>query len=370
MTSIIPDNSRPYEKAIEASHSERWSRLNDAVPSITTAKDNPPPSFLPFLVWEFGLGVLTPYVDNLYNFIQDGIRWQRVRGTFAAVRRGLAFLGLTAAVEPAWHGRTWWNSSQLRFNQLPSNDAPLLERVEGITKLSLPLRSDLRRGVIEYDIPPVEVDGTLLDGSLLDEESGIRMPNGSAIWSFGRTAELDVLLSEAEGIEIGNWIDIPAEGGIPWASMNYPWATASFPWAANAESQRRSLLAGWFTGRRMYAVFRDEDDQVIGYRRVRVARAMSPQFQGLYSFAGQAYAAVNGGQVAYIEAMTDFADADGVVARSVALATSLTMEAGVPPGKLWLTPEDVATTTEFAKRNVTLPLRRTVRERVKFLVRF
>lgn len=371
MTSIHPTNAAPHERAIEASHSERWTRMNDAVPAIATSKENPPPSFLPFLVWEYGLGPLTPYVENLYDLLEEGIRWQRVRGTYGAVRRGLEFVGVTATVEPAWHGRAWWNSSQLRFPALPANDAPLLGQIEGITRLSLPFRSDLRRGVHQYDIPPTEADGTLLDGSLLEEESGIRLVGGSTVWSFGRTTEFDHLLTEAEGTAIGNWIAVPSEGGgIPWVSMTYPWTTATFPWAANADAQRRSLMAAWFSGREMYAVFRDADDAIIGYRRVRAAHAVQTQFQGPYSVAGQTYAAADGGQVAYIEAMTDFADADGIEARKVSIATAITKAAGVPAGRLWLRPQDVTARTEFATKNITIPLRRTVRERVKFLVRF
>lgn len=184
-----------------------------AVPYITTMKDNPPPAALPFLVYEFGLGMLTPYVANLYDLLDGrGIQWLRVRGTYEAIDRGLTFLGIAGTMEPAWHGRVWWNSSQLRFDALPANDSPLLARVEGITRLSLPFRSDLRRGVFDYDIPPAEADGTLLDGSLIEEESGIRLVDDGTIWSFGRSVEFEHTLTQAEGEAIGNWIDFPPAG--------------------------------------------------------------------------------------------------------------------------------------------------------------
>lgn len=213
MSTLLPASSEPFEFAIEESHAARWNSLGAAVPYITTSKENPPQSYLPFLVYEFGLGMLTPYVANLYDLLDGrGVQWLRVRGTYEAIERGLAFLGVSATMEPAWHGRVWWNSAQLRFDALPSNDSPLLGRVEGITRLSLPFRSDLRRGVFEYDIPPVEADGTLLDGSLIEEESGIRLIADGTIWSFGRTAEFDHTLSQAEGEAIGNWIDFPPAG--------------------------------------------------------------------------------------------------------------------------------------------------------------
>ena len=213
MTSLLPPSSGRFERAFEASHAGRWASLWAAVPYITTMKDNPPPAALPFLIYEFGLGMLTPYVSNLYELLDGrGVKWLRVRGTYEAIERGLAFLGITATMEPAWHGRVWWNSAQLRFDALPDNDTPLLGRVEGITRLSLPFRSDLRRGVFEYDIPPVETDGTLLDGSLIEEESGVRLVDDGTIWSFGRTTEFEHTLSQAEGEAIGNWIDFPSAG--------------------------------------------------------------------------------------------------------------------------------------------------------------
>ncbi|WP_339760715.1 phage tail protein [uncultured Hoeflea sp.] len=370
MTSLLPSNAGHFETAVEAAHAERWTRMGGAVPFITTAKENPPPSFLPFLVWEFGLGMLTPYVDNLYEVIDEGVRWHRVRGTYGGVKQGLGFVGVTATLEPAWHGRAWWNSNQLRMSALPANDAPLLERIEGITRLSLPFRSDLRRGVYEYDIDALQGDHNRLDDCHLDVESGVRLYDGGTVWSFGRTAEIDHTLTEAEGIAIGNWLDVPEEGGIPWASMTYPWVTATFGWADNPETQRRELMAAWFPSRAIYLMLKDSDEAVIGYRRARAVHAVSAQFGGQYSIDGQTYAPSENGTRVYIEAMTDFEDADDVETASVSVVTALTRADGIPVGRLWLRPQDVTAATAFAETEITLPLRKTVRERIKFLVRF
>lgn len=371
MTSLILDPSDLFEKTIEGSHAERWARMGAAVPSITTAKETPPPSFLPYLVYEYGLGMLTPYVGNVYDVIDAGVRWHRLRGTYAGVAQGLSFVGVTATVEPAWHGRAWWNSAQLRFPSLPANDAPLLGNIEGITRLSLPFRSDFRRGVFQYDIPPIETDGAMLDESHLEEESGIRLSDDGAIWSFGRTHEFDHLLSEAEGTLIGNWIEIPEDGGsIPWVTMTYPWTTATFLWSANADAQRRSLMAAWFLGKEVYVAFRDADDEIIGYRRARTCRPVSPSFDGPYEFAGQRYSPASGGQRVYIEAMTDFEDAFDMVAENVSIVVNPTRAPGVPHGQLWLAPDDLSDGDAFAAKTVSIPLRKTVRDRVKFIVRF
>lgn len=368
--SILPPTSGHFERVLEASHAERWARMEAAVPAITTAKENPPPSFLPFLVWEYGLGMLTPYVSNVYEVINEGVRWLRLRGTYGGVRRGLAFLGVTATVEPAWHGRGWWNSCQLRFPSLPANDRPLLDRIEGITELSLPFRSDFRRGVHQYDVGPAIGNTSRLNRSLLERESGTRLRADGPLWSFGRTIEIDYTLTEAEGTAIGNWLDIPDEGGLAWIDMDYPWVTADFAWADDPDTQRRKLMAAWFAPRAFYLRLKDADGEMIGYRRCRANRPVTQAISGPYGFGNAAYRPASNGQQVYVEAMTQFGDADGVEAASAALMSGVTLAADVKPGKLWLAPAEVTAGTAFAETAISLPLRTTVRERFKFLVRF
>lgn len=370
MTSLLPSTSGHFEKAVEAAHDGRWVRMQAAVPLITSAKENPPPSFLPFLVYEFGLGMLTPYVDNVYDVLSEGVKWFRIRGTYGGLKKGLSFIGITATAEPAWHGRTWWNSCQLRFPELPANDNPLLPRIEGITRLSLPFRSDLRRGVHGYDIQPLEAETTRLDDSHLDVESGTRISEGGTVWSFGRSSEFRHTLSEEEGTDIGNWIEPPDQAGTPWVTMSYLWATAAVLWAENPDSQRRSLMAAWFTTRVLWATFRDEDGEVIGHRRCRAVHAVDFQVTGRYSIGTDRYQPIAAGRSVYIEAMTDFGDADGVVAETVEITVGATLASGVKPGRLWLEPDELVGGDAIAVQDVALPLRRTVRDRVKWLLEF
>jgi len=138
----------------------------------------------------------------------------------------------------------------------------------------------------------------------------------------------------------------------------------------NPLTQRRELMAAWFPSRSIYLMLKDSDDAVIGYRRARAVHAVSTQYGGEYTFDGDGYAPSENGTRVYIEAMTDFEDADGVDAASVSVVTSLTRAVGIPAGRLWLHPQDVTAATAFAETEITLPLRKTVRERIKFLVRF
>lgn len=387
MISFQPDSADIYERVVEQSREQRWAMLRAAVPAVRTGKRvSPAPGVLPFLVFEDGLGMLTPFVANVYDLLDGrGRDWMGKRGTYEAVERGLAFLGLTATTEAADHRRAWWNSTQLRFPDLPADDSPLLGRIEGIMQLSLPFRQDFRRGVHEYDIPAAEGDHTRLDGCLLDCESGIRLPGGTAVWSFGRSNEFEHTLDRGEGDAIGNWVDLPENGGLSWSEMTYPWSTATFAWSDNPDAQRRKLMASWFNGRLLYLKLMDGNGNVLGYRRVKSSHAVSPSFDGLFVFGGEKYSKSPDGQVAYVEFMTDFDDFDGVELAAVEIVSDVVLAHGVKPGKALIRPDEVvkqasfpsgrfwmgaADFPSFAYRTITLPLRRTVRERFKFLVRF
>lgn len=159
-------------------------------------------------------------------------------------------------------------------------------------------------------------------------------------------------------------------GGIPWVSMTYPWTAATFLWADNPDVQRRVLMAAWFLGRPIYAVFMDAAGDVIGYRRARASRPVKLEYDGVYAFGQQRYSPHPAGEIVYIEALTDFDDADGVEAASVALLVNASLAPGVAPGRLWLDEGDLVGGQTFAQKTVSIPLRRTVRDKVKFLVRF
>ncbi|MBB4066278.1 phage tail protein [Gellertiella hungarica] len=370
MNTLLPASSGVFEKAFEQALGERWEQLHEAVPLVVSAKEVPLPSFIPFLAWEFGLGMLTPYVPNLYELIYEGVRWFRLRGTYAGVEKGLSFINVTAALEPAWHGRAWWNSNQLRLSELPGSDTPALERIEGVTKLSLPFRSDFRRGVFGYDVQPVELDASPLDGAHVERESGVAYGTTTAIWSFGRTTELEHTLTEAEGTALGNWIVPPTSASLRWADMHFRWSTALLSWSANPAAQRRILMAQWFAGKDAYLRLRRGDGSVIGYRRCRIICGCSPSASGFYSHGGALYSPDESGQRVYIEARTDFGDAPREFAEMADIILSGTRAVGVPKGKLWLEAGELSGGVAIASKPIAVPLRETVRDQFKLMLRF
>jgi len=376
MTSaLLPRNSTKWEKAL----ADAMSPASVSISGINAMRRfkimSPRPNMLPFLVWEYGLGELTPYVPNLYTLIDEGVRWQRLRGTVSAIAVGLAWIGYTADLEEAWSGRRFWNSFQLRFPELPANDDPDLERIEGITKLSVPLRSKLRRGVHQYDITPLEGDESQYDEAFYDFESGISVTQGGTIWSFGRTHEIDHQLTKIEGVAAGYWLEPdwynPPTGSPLWTTLNdVLWADADFLWTTNQLELRERVMAGWFAGKPLYLRLEDENGFTIGFRRARASHRVSKAIDGEYEFAGERYGLNPDGRLLYVEAMTDFEDADGVEAKFASLIVDGGLTTGIAPGQLWLPRLGLEDGVPLARTAISAPLRKTVRERFKFLLRF
>jgi len=366
---LLPLNATNWERAV-ANAMSASSETEAGIAAISGTKlVAPTPTMPPFLIWEYGLNELTPYVPNLYNLIDEGIAWQRIRGTPGAITKGLSWIGYTAALEEAETVRNYWNSFQLRFDALPTNDVPDLERIDGIASLSVPKRSQFRRGVFQYDVPALTADATRLDASMPDHESGVRLEADGPVWSFGRTHEIEHTLTEAEGTALANWV-APAGAGLTWADMTFPWSSATFAWNSDPAVAREIALAAWFDGKPIHIVLYDGASEVIGYRRARASHVVSIVGGGVYLFDGVNFSPATSGTRVYFEAMTQFSDASGVSAASVAVVVGGVPATGVKPGKLWLDPGELDGGTIVGNTALAIPLRTTVREQIKFMLRF
>lgn len=376
MTSaLLPSNSTPLERAV-ADAMALPPPLLDGADAIATAKHvTRPSSFLPFLHHEYGLSELAPYLPNPYALIDEGRRWQLVRGTVPAVELALSWLGMEAALEEAWPGRRFWNAYTLVFSSLPANDLPLLDRIENLADLSTPQRSRMKRGVHGYDVRALEADRGRLDHAQLDFDSGVKASRGTrhfpeaATWSFGRVHEHAHVYAEAEGLALDNWLP-PAEAPLPWLQIGWPWLDWATPWGTEPFVERAAALAGWFLPRRIYLVLRDGAGAVIGYRRARAVRRVAAADDGVHAFGGNRFSPSAAGTALYVEAMTQFEDADGDTAAEAGLLVEPTLAWGVPPGRLWLRPGDLSGGVEIATHAIDVPLRRTVRDRFKIMVSF
>lgn len=367
----LPTNATAWESAI-ADAIDDLDPLAEPAERIRSAKlVSPPSDFVPFLIAEYGLGELTPYVVNHYDLLRDGVKWQRMRGTPAAVALGLSWMALSAAIVEARHDRRFWNSFQLYLTTLPVADAPDLERIENVAGLSVAIRSKLRRGVHGYDVPMMVTDRKCLDGTLLDTDSGVAIRPDQARWSFGRAHEIDHVLTEGEGQDLGNWIEPPPDGEAlaTWLDLNFPWLSAGVPWNASAGSARRYAMAGWFAGRQAYLRLSGVNG-VIGYRRAKGTVLVNRRQAGKIVFGGQRYAPGGTAELVYVEALTGFGDGLGGLVTNAALIFGAAIDA--KPGTLWLPPAAVTGGIAIAGTDYADPieLRATVRQRFTFLLRF
>ncbi|RBO90516.1 phage tail protein [Pseudochrobactrum asaccharolyticum] len=366
---LLPSNATALEITL-SQVMDRMPEINAGIVALKGFKFDPNNSVIPYLIQEYGLEEIEEFFPIRREVITEGVKWRRLIGTPEAVHMALRWIGYRAAIEEEWVGRKKWNTFQLRFRDLPAADHPDLERIERIAEISTPLRSRFRRGVHLYDVGPLIGDCTRLNCTMLERESGVSLKADGPIWSFGRVQEIEHTLTEAEGLSLGNWIAPIEDGSLTFLDMTYPWLAATFLWVSLPTVQRQVLMASWFAGKSMHVRLTSRDGQTIGYRMCRASHAVRQRASAPYTVSGNHYEPFLGGTMLYVEAMTDFEDQSGVNAAHVSIIVGAERAAGVKPGKLWLEPDELIGGTEIVSTPVSIPLRTTVREQVKFLVRF
>lgn len=183
---LLPPNASTLERDFVRASSS-LVRTAAPVPIIRTAKRrNIPASVLPWLVYEYGLGGVSQYFDDLNDLLIDGVAWQRIRGTPAAVTTALGWMDLVASVDESEGGSFRWSDFQVGLDMVPSQFEA--ESVIYLARLSAPARSPLSRVFSGYDMRRFVLDDSLLsDGGLLSDHSGVRPTWADGVQiSFGR----------------------------------------------------------------------------------------------------------------------------------------------------------------------------------------
>ena len=126
----IPDRSgQPRRQRLMASEAD----------AIRQFKSDPSDPLLPWLIWEYGLGELLPYLPEPRRAIAEGILWQRLRGTPAALATALSWIGMSASVEQEPPG-VHFAEFQLDPGQVLDSDTAIAHLI-AIARLSAPARS-------------------------------------------------------------------------------------------------------------------------------------------------------------------------------------------------------------------------------------
>jgi len=225
----------PNRTALDVALSETLGpRLLDRALGIRGLKGDPADSILPWLVWEYGLEELLPWLTDPRRAIREGVLWQRLRGTPQALTTALGWIDLAAGLEEEGPGNRF-TLFQLRFGQAP--DLPVVRAVLRLAQLSAPARARLARLYnLIYDVRPF-VPSRSPWGDLLGDWSGVMAWDGGPKLSFGRLHAGDAALITSaaapqfriHGIRASAWavanvdrflLDVHRLGDDPWHVLN------------------------------------------------------------------------------------------------------------------------------------------------------
>lgn len=183
---LLPSNATQLERDLSRT-GDFIPRLGPGVQRIRDAKrEDIPDSVVPWLIYEYGLGEILPFVPDLRQALADGIQWQRVRGTRAAIDIGLGWIGFDASVEESEAGTLRWADFQMGLDQAP-NGLEFTNNVIQISRLSAPIRSRLFRIYGGYDYRRFRLDDHQLSGgSWLADDTGVYLREDWPQLSFGR----------------------------------------------------------------------------------------------------------------------------------------------------------------------------------------
>jgi Phage tail protein (Tail_P2_I) len=373
---LQPPHATPFERALSLA-TDIIPRLEAAIAAIAGAKYRSPhaSNLIPFLIAEYGLGEVSEFVPNQEQLLIEGVRWQRLRGTPKAIELGLAWLGYTAALEEAPTRRKRWHLFQLMLGKVRDNELPDLNRIEDIAGLSVGVRSHFFRGFAGYDVRALEYGWSKSGQAIVGNDSGARIKEGGALWSFGRGHELDTAPTQTQLTALGIWI---AASTLPftWTDMWFSWMLADFPWSSPINDVRRRIMAAALALKTCWIEFKNAAGQVIGYARARALHLVAASPTGTYLVGATKYEVAPASELLYIEALTDFGNGDGQISASHALIFDATPIDPAKPGLRWAAPGElqvvggnIATHPRLGQKTETIMFGKTVRERVSTLLR-
>lgn len=191
--SLLPSSASAPERALEMAMRVQPA-VHDGVDGILTFKETPPDSVVLWLVWEYGLEALLPYLADGREAIAKGLPWSRIKGTPASVIEALSWLGLDAAVEEEEADSAHWPEYMIDPGEVPGPGARLPDAV-ALAGLSAPVGTILSRLYHGYDVRRFKLDGSAW-GDLLSDYSGVTDDDMGVVLSFGRTTDSHATLGD------------------------------------------------------------------------------------------------------------------------------------------------------------------------------
>lgn len=336
---LMPSNATALERAVSLTL-DRTPELGPGADDLHAFKLRAPinETVLPWLVIEYGLGPITPYLPNLATVIEYGVRWNKVKGTPQGIREALSWIGYTYdTLYEAPTRRTRWHLFELELDRFWDREADL-DLAEAVGRLSEPARSPFWRGWREYNVRAFEWSASRWGDAIWSDASGVRLHDGGVQWSFGRTHEPEGgvhVFTEQELTDLGLWIEPVEDGGLSWGP--FPWTTGGLKWTSAGAMARARVIATGLLAKSFWIALKRGDGTVVGHRRARAVHCVTAQFGGRYQAGGTQYEPEPDlSDRLYVEAMTAFGEGAGETVASWNLVIGGALPAGAKPGVMWL----------------------------------
>jgi hypothetical protein len=177
--SLLPYNSTKFERDIE----QAIKYAADVSFLFGFKFENTDAQLRLALAWEYSLAQVNS--DDFAERVLKGLEFHRLRGTPAALRNALSWYGFDDIIIEEEVPGVHFAEFQIGINEIPNGFMP--DSIIKVAAFAAPLRSRLSRMYNElYDDRCLILDDSLLDESVLSDDSGIRLTEGGPKLSFGR----------------------------------------------------------------------------------------------------------------------------------------------------------------------------------------
>lgn len=153
---------------------DRRPELLPAIEALHAFKFNPPDQIVPYLIAEYGLTEIEDFIRDPRETLREGIIWQRLIGTPAAIHRALRWINHDGDIEefPPTQRKWWWFQVHLPFEV---RNTDFVRPMTQLVKASKPLRSEFARVTAGHDVRAFRLNKHRLNGTAgLNNWSGIK----------------------------------------------------------------------------------------------------------------------------------------------------------------------------------------------------